>query len=229
MITDPPLLTVRRKFPRPDPSLLKAYAGIPTSLVVDAMGGRGALDHRIKPLIPPNSSLAGPALTCSAGPGDNLALFGAFEAAQPGDIVIAATDGFTTSSVIGDLMAGLARNCGVAGVVTDGLARDLPGILAANLPVYCAGLSPNSAVRFGPGTVGFPVIVGGVRAEAGDIVICDQDGAVIVPLAQAVDIAVRLGDTGRAETEFAAAISAGLKVPDFYQKLLLSGRIAEVL
>ncbi len=49
---------------------------------------------------------------------------------------------------------GMARNRGVAGLVTDGLVRDLAGILAVGLPVYCAGLSPNSPARNGPGTCG---------------------------------------------------------------------------
>ena len=57
---------------------------------------------------------------------------------------------------------GMARNRGLAGLVTDGLVRDLPGILAVGLPVYCAGVTPNSPARNGPGTVGLPVVVGGV-------------------------------------------------------------------
>jgi hypothetical protein len=78
----------------------------------------------------------------------------------------------------------MLKNRGVLAFVTDGLVRDLPGLLAVGLPVYCAGLTPNSPVRNGPGTVGLPVVVGGVHVEAGDIVVADQDGVVIVPRGQ---------------------------------------------
>ena len=55
MIKDPPLLTIRRDFPRPSAATMKAFAGVPTGYVVDAMGGRGGLDYRIKPLAPQNT------------------------------------------------------------------------------------------------------------------------------------------------------------------------------
>jgi hypothetical protein len=63
MIKDPPLLTIRRDFPRPSATVMKAFAGVPTGYVVDAMGGRGGLDYRIKPLAPQNTPLLGIAMT----------------------------------------------------------------------------------------------------------------------------------------------------------------------
>jgi len=66
-------------------------------------------------------------------------------------------------------MLGMARNLGVAGFVTDGMVRDIIGIQGVGLPVYCAGVTPNSPVRNGPGTVGEPVDIGGLRIESGDI------------------------------------------------------------
>src|SRR5258707_777597 len=78
------------------------------------------------------------------GRADNLALFGALHAARKGDVLVAATDGFTATSITGDLLLGMARNRGVVGLVTDGLVRVLVGILAVGLPVYCAGITANS-------------------------------------------------------------------------------------
>ena len=69
----------------------------------------------------------GVAVTCHCGPADNLALFAALASARPGDILVAATDGFTGTAVTGDLLMGMARNLGVAGLVTDGMARDQRG------------------------------------------------------------------------------------------------------
>ena len=72
MIEEPPLLTVAKTIERPDAALVARFAGAPTSFVADAMGGGGALDWRIKPLV--GASLIGVALTCDCGPCDNLAL-----------------------------------------------------------------------------------------------------------------------------------------------------------
>ena len=115
------------------------------------MGGRGALDYRIKPLAPASSVLVGVAVTCHCGPADNLALFAALATAQPGDILVAATDGFTATAVTGDLLVGMAKNRGIRGLVTDGLVRDVAGILAVGLPVYCAGITAQFSGAQRPG------------------------------------------------------------------------------
>jgi len=85
---------------------------------------------------------------------------------MPGDVIVAAAGGYLTAAVTGDLLAGMARNCGVAAIVTDGTVRDMAGILDVGLPVYCAAFQANSPARNGPGTVGLPVIVGGVAVDA---------------------------------------------------------------
>ena len=138
------------------------------------------MDYRMRLLegFPKECSLLGTALTCNCGPGDNLGLFGAVAEAQPGDVVVAATDSFEGTCLTGDLLMGMARNCKVAGLVTDGLVRDAMGIRHVGLPVFCRGVTPNSPVRNGPGTVGFPVVVGGVQVESGDIIAADSEGVV---------------------------------------------------
>jgi 4-hydroxy-4-methyl-2-oxoglutarate aldolase len=123
---------------------------------------------------------------------------------------------------------GMARNRGVKGLVTDGLARDVAGILGVGLPVYCSGLSPNSPARNGPGSVGLPVIVGGVAIESGDIVIGDDDGVVVIPRRAANDVLARLSDVRAAESSLEAKVKAGLEIPDFIRFMLASDKIVEV-
>jgi 4-hydroxy-4-methyl-2-oxoglutarate aldolase len=228
MIKDPPLLTIRRNFPRARPKELAAFAQVQTGYVVDAMEGRGALDPRIKPLAPMPSVLVGTALTCHCGPADNLALFAALATARAGDVLVAATDGFTGTSITGDLLMGMARNRGLLGLVTDGLARDLAGILGVGLPVYCAGLTPNSPARNGPGTVGLPVVMGGVAIESGDVIVADNDGVVIVPRRQVGDVIGRLPAIRAAESGLEAKVKGGLEIPDFIQSILKSDRVVEI-
>ena len=226
MIKDPPLLTIRRAFARPSRDIIAAFAGVPTGYAIDAMGGRGGLDHRIKPVSPAKSVLVGTAITCHCGPADNLALFGALAMAQAGDILVAATDGFRETSVTGDLLLGMAKNRGILGLVTDGLIRDLAGVLSVGLPAYCAGITPNSPARNGPGTVGQPIVVGGVAVASGDIILGDNDGIVVVPRLAAETVIAKLADVRTAEANLEAKVKAGLQVPDFVQKILDSDRVA---
>ena len=228
MIKDPPVLRIRRGFARPADALLAQFAGVPTGYLVDAMGGGGCLDYRIKPLAEPSGVLVGTAMTCHAGPADNLALFGALEAGRRGDILVAATDSFMGTAITGDLLLGMAKNKGIAGFVTDGVVRDLVGILGVGLPVYCAGLTANSPARNGPGTVGLPIVIGGVRIESGDIVVGDRDGVVIVPLAEAAGVAKKLAEVKAAEAGLEALVRGGLEVPDFVTAIIRSDRVEEI-
>ena len=222
MIADPPLLTIRRRFTRPAAETVAAFRGVPTGHLVDAMGGRGCLPHTIRPLLADKATLLGVALTCHAGPADNLAVFGALDAASSGDVIVAATDGFTRTSVTGDLLLGMARNKGVTGFVTDGLVRDLPGLEAVGLPIYCAGVTANSPARNGPGTVGFAVVLGDVTVDAGDILVGDRDGVVVIPQAQAQAVLARLPAIAAAERDLECKVRDGLEIPDFIRAVLMS-------
>jgi 4-hydroxy-4-methyl-2-oxoglutarate aldolase len=224
MIEHPPLLTIKRRFERPAAEIISAFSGAPVSQVVDAMGGRGALHHAIKPLLPSTATLVGVAVTCHCGPADNLALFGALDAAVSGDIIVAATDGFAGAAVTGDLVLGMARNKGLAGFITDGLVRDVVGIEAVGLPVYCAGVIANSPARNGPGTVGFPVVLGGVTISPGDILVGDRDGVAVVPHLEAKTVLARLAAVRAAEQALDAQVRQGLEMPDFAEVVLKSDR-----
>lgn len=227
MIDDPPLLQVRRSFARPTRAQIEAFFGLQTGFVVDAMNGRGALDGRIKP-IGDSRAFCGVALPCYAGPADNLAAFGALSIAQPGDVVICGTDAFTETAVTGDLLLGMMKNRGVVAFVTDGCVRDLQGIRSVGLPCYAAGVTPNSPARNGPGTVGLPLVVGGVAVGGGDIVIGDEDGVVIVPMARIEQTLARLPIVRAAEADLDAKVKAGLEIPPFIQSLIDAGRFTDV-
>ena len=227
MIEDPPLLTVRREFARPSADKVSTFRGQQTGFVVDAMGGRGALDARVKPVgavLP----FCGVALPCEAGPADNLAPLAALDVAKRGDVIVCSADAFERTSVAGDLLLGMMKNRGIVAFVTDGYVRDIAGIRAVGLPCYAAGLTPNSPVRNGPGTVGLPAIVGGVAVGPGDIVIGDEDGVVVVPAARIDETIARLPAIREAEAALDAKVKAGLEVPDFLQKLIDARRFREL-
>lgn len=214
MIEEAPRIQ-HRQVVRPAAALVDALRGTPTGFIVDALGGSGALDHRIKPAIAEQAACCGVALTCDAGPADNLAMVAALESLQPGDVLVAATGNYTGCAVTGDLVLGMARNWGAVGFVTDGCVRDLPGIRMVGLPCYCVGVTPNSPARSGPGTVGFPVTIAGHPVASGDVIVADQDGVVVVPQLRLDEVIARLPAIRKAEAEMDQAVRNGLRVPAF--------------
>lgn len=225
MIDNPPMLTIHRGWSRPDPALVAAFRGAQTSHLCDAMEGRGAVDWQIKPLDPGNGSFCGPALTAWAYPADIAAMFGALAEAQAGDVIMLACDSFTATAVIGDLAAGMMRNKGVAAFVTDGLARDRAGIIATGLPLFARGIVPNSPALNGPGTVGAPVVLGGVAVSPGDIVVGDADGVVVVPQARARAVLEILGRIRTAEASMEKQVKDGLQITEKARAMVAAARV----
>ena len=228
MIKEKNLLTVRRGFERPDPAAVAALTGAMTGNVVDCMGGRGGLDYRVKPLDPDRSAVCGVALTAQVSPGDNAALHAALDAARPGDVVICASDGFLETAVIGDLLAGMMKNKGVAGFVTDGLVRDITGLLAVGLPVFPRGVTPNSPTGTGTGAVGLPIVCGGVAVAPGDIVVTDRDGAVVVPRSIGPTVVDALAEVRSLEAETEAKVKDGATGFGKFEAMVSAGRVQEI-
>jgi 4-hydroxy-4-methyl-2-oxoglutarate aldolase len=180
MIEDPPLLTIKKNFERVPRDRLAELAGAQTGHIVDAMRGRGGMDG-IKAVDANRAAFIGTAFPCETGPSDNLAITAAVALAQEGDVIVAASDAFDRTAVCGDIVVMLAKNAGVAAIVIDGMARDLIGLEDVGLPVFSRGITPNSCVKSGPGRVGLPIVAGGVHVAAGDVVMGDKDGVVVIP------------------------------------------------
>ena len=214
MIDVPPLIQ-RQSFTRPAPDQLDALRGTPTGFIVDAMGGSGALDYRLRPAIAEQYAFCGVALTVDAGPGDNLALVHALQDVQPGDVLMAGTGGFTGCAITGDLVLGMAKNCGAVGFVTDGCVRDLTGIRTVGLPAWSMGVTPNSPHRSGPGTVGFAVSIAGHQVASGDVVVADLDGVVVIPQKLLAQVIAKLPAIRLSEAAADKAVSQGARGPSF--------------
>jgi 4-hydroxy-4-methyl-2-oxoglutarate aldolase len=225
MLHNPPLLTIHRGHRRPSQALIDAFRGAQTSHLADAMDGRGAVDWRIKPLDPENAAFVGAALTAHAYPADTVGMFGALAEAEAGDVLMVSNDGFTGTALIGDLAAGMMKNKGVAAFVTDGLARDRAGIVATRLPLFAAGVSPNSPARNGPGTVGLPVTLGGVYVRPGDIIVGDADSVVVVPLERAEAVLEALAAVRAAEVLAEQRVREGATMTPGMEPIIAAARI----
>ena len=229
MIDDPPLLTIKKTFPRPSAAKLKQLEGAQTGHVVDAMNGRGAVDKAIKANDPAHDQFIGTAFPVETGPNDNLAILAGVALAEPGDVILAASDAFERSAVCGDIVAMLAKNADCAGMVIDGMTRDLFGIIDVGLPMFSRGITPNSCVKSGPGKVGLPAVVGGVLVTAGDVVVADRDGVVVIPQALLDEVIAKVNAIREAEAGIIARIKTeNLKRTDYIDGLLASDQVRYV-
>ena len=225
MLDNPPLLTIHRGHHRPSPALLERFRGAQTSHLVDVMAGRGTMHWAVKPLDSANAAFVGPALTAFAYPADIVGVYGALGEAEAGDVIVVANDAYLGAAAIGDIVAGMMKNKGIAAFVTEGAARDKAGILAIGLPVFAAAVVPTSPAANGPGTVGAPVICGGLAVRSGDIVVGDADGVVVVPLDQAEAVAEGLDAVRAAEAKAIAAVDAGAVDTERMRRILAEARI----
>jgi 4-hydroxy-4-methyl-2-oxoglutarate aldolase len=226
MIGEPVALTIRRKIERPPARTLRAYAALPTGFVTDAYNGRGCLDYRIKPLTP-DMKLCGPAITAFCSPGDILAAMAILDFAKKGDVIVIAAGAETNAAKIGDLWLHWAKRIGVAGVVCDGLVRDVVGLLKADLPVFARGIAPNAGYKTGPGAINAEVSCGGVAIAPGDIVVGDRDGVVAIPRTQAAAVAKQLELVKKKEAAAEETIRRGVKL-QFWDEKTLGERVRYV-
>jgi 4-hydroxy-4-methyl-2-oxoglutarate aldolase len=220
-------IQLQRSIERPSADFVAHFRGVPSGFLADALGGRGALDHRIRALTSA-TTFVGTALPVWTMPGDNLAPFAALHVAEPGDVLVIANDGYETAAVVGDVLLGMARNGGLAAIVTDGMARDVEGMERTGLPIFARGLTPNMPVKNGPGRIGLPVSVGGAVVGAGDIVAGDRDGVVVVPRARIPEVLKELARVRARERDLDAQVAGGAKVPTWLPDYLARNPLIEV-
>jgi regulator of RNase E activity RraA len=142
---------------------------------------------------------------------------GAIEDMPPGCIAVADAMGVTTAGIFGDILTMRMMKRNVAALVTDGVIRDKVGVLASQLPVWCAGLAAPASVN-GLTFVGWnePIACGGCAIFPGDIIVCDDDGAVVIPQ-DLLSFVVEEGvEHERMETYIVSEVEKGAKLPGLY-------------
>lgn len=210
---------VRLNFHRPSTEVIRAFTGWPTGNVCDANGRIGAMDYRIKPLVGA-WKFVGPALTVRAHPVDNLILYQALDICQPGDVLVITADELTTTSVFGDHVCAIAKARGIAAMITDGLVRDATGIREVGLPVFARGINPNGPFKDGPGEVNFPIALGGLPVNPGDLLVGDEDGVVVVRQEDIPTVMKNLETVGKKEKQMTEDIAAGKHISALIREAL---------
>ncbi len=210
---------VKTKIERAPKSIIDQLTKYPTGNIVDAMGRFGAMDPGVKP-VGPGMKFAGSALTVRIRACDNLVIYKALELAQPGDVLVIATSNYQGAATWGDLTSMIAKAKGMAGMVTDGMVRDVDGICQVGLPVFARGATPNSPFKDGQGEVNFTVTCGGMTVRPGDILVGDGDGVAVIPREDWDEVVKGVAGIVEKENQTVANIQAGRLIPDWVAKTL---------
>ncbi|MGO6983116.1 ribonuclease activity regulator RraA [Rhizobium leguminosarum] len=187
---------------RPPKELIDALKEIGAATVAGTLGHMGFRNPHMVGPVPQNrgKSIVGPALTLQFMP-QRPDLFTEGEYADPetqlhrhvlyhaqeGDVVVVDARGDMSSGVFGDMMSTYFKGRGGAGIVIDGCMRDRPNVEKLDLPLWLRGWTPNYHVQTSiyPNAVNVPIACGGVTVIPGDIIVADDDGVAVLPVAMA--------------------------------------------
>lgn len=205
-----PGFRIRYEIERTPAEWIQELARFDTPTVSDLMNRLYTVHDDIRVLTDPDLPVIGPACTVKCYPGDNLMVHKSLDVARPGDVLVVDTSASGTTAVLGDLVCTKARHRGIAGVVVDGLIRDLPAIRRlGDFPVFARGVTPIGPLHRGPGEINHPVSIGGIVVNPGDVIVGDLNGVVVVPRTIAAELVERLASRELAEADYTAAVARG--------------------
>lgn len=159
------------------------FADYATTEYADALPRTQFIDYRIKPLWENMPRISGPAYTVKLTAGDNLMLHAAIYEAPSGSILIVDA-GDDSHAVAGGNVCAIAQKNGIAGMVIEGVIRDIGEIKAAKFPVYALGCVAKPGVKKSIQALNQPIVCGSVAVNPNDIVVADEEGIAIIPSAQ---------------------------------------------
>jgi regulator of RNase E activity RraA len=181
-----------------------------------------------KPLVSGGQRLVGPAFTLRFVPvredlatpeswSKPISTRGAIEAMPEGCVAVADAMGVSSAGIFGDILTMRMMKRNVTALVTDGVVRDKSGVLASKLPVWCAGTAAPASVN-GLTFVGWqePIACGGCAIFPDDVIVCDGDGAVVIPQSLVAFVAEEGAEHERMETWIVSEVERGVKLPGLY-------------
>jgi regulator of RNase E activity RraA len=214
-----------------DPAILGALAGVSTATITTVLlkkGLRNVWMRGTRPIRAGQPRLVGHAFTLRFVPAREdlatpaswsspISTRAAIEAMPEGCITVVDAMGVTDAGIFGDILCARMAKKGVAGLVTDGVVRDLAGVLGTRLPVWCQGAAAPASVT-GLTFVNWqePIGCGGVAVFPDDVIMVDDDGAVVIPQKLVADVAAVAADQERMEEWIMTQVNDGAPLPGLY-------------
>lgn len=213
-----------------DPALREAYESITTATLTTILLKKGLRNVGLRGPKPLRSwsRLVGPAFTLRFVPArEDLATpaswssptstRAAIEEMPEGVITVVDALGVQDAGIFGDILCARMHKRGVTALVTDGVLRDREGVEDSGLPVWCSGIAAPPSVA-GLTFVGWqqPIACGGVAVFPDDLIVCDKDGAVVVPKDMIEEVAALGIEQERQEAWIMKEVQHGAKLPGLY-------------
>ncbi|MGK5683678.1 4-carboxy-4-hydroxy-2-oxoadipate aldolase/oxaloacetate decarboxylase [Actinoplanes sp. URMC 104] len=206
---------VVREIDRAAPGTVRALRDAGVATAHEAAGRIGLLDATIRAR-QDGVAVAGPAITVSCHPGDNLMIHAAVEVCRAGDVLVVTTTSPSTDGMFGDLLATSLQARGVVGLVIDAGVRDLADLRAMGFPVWSRAVHAQGTVKASPGSVNVPVVAAGQIVRPGDIVVADDDGVLALPAAAGARVAAAAARRLENEAAKREKLAAGTLGVDLY-------------
>lgn len=214
-----------------DANAMRTLGGVSTATITSVLlkkGLRHVWMRNARPLRPGQARTVGPAFTLRFVPArEDLATPASFtspkstraavEAMAEGGVAVVDARGVTDAGVFGDILCARMRKRGAAALVTDGAVRDVAGVLGTAMPVWCAGIAAPPSIA-GLTFVGWqePIGCGGVAVFPGDVVVADDDGAVVIPIALLDQVLAEAPEQERMEAWIMKQVESDAPLPGLY-------------
>ncbi|HKD04923.1 MAG TPA: 4-carboxy-4-hydroxy-2-oxoadipate aldolase/oxaloacetate decarboxylase [Bryobacteraceae bacterium] len=206
---------VVRNIPRADADVIRRLGACGVATVHEAQGRSGLMAPYLRPIYS-SARLAGSAVTILSQPGDNLMIHAAVEVCQPGDVLVVTTTSASTDGMFGELLGVSCQAHGVVGLIIDAGIRDTAELTDINFPVWAKAVSAQGTVKSTAGSVNIPVVCAGAAVNAGDVIVADADGVVIVRRQDASEVAGLSEARIAKEEQTRARLRRGELGVDFY-------------
>lgn len=214
-----------------DPGIIETLKSVSTATLTTVLlkkGLRNVWMRGTRPLRPGQERVVGKAFTLRFVPAREdlatpaswaspISTRSAIEAMPEGCIAVADAMGVTDAGIFGDILCARMRKRNVAALVTDGVMRDAVGVLGSGMNVWCNGIAAPPSVA-GLTFVGWqePVSCGGVAVFPDDIIVADEDGAVLVPAALLDDVVAEAPQQELMEAWIMTEVERGVPLPGLY-------------
>lgn len=169
---------------RAERKIVDAFEQYGVATIHEAQGRKGLLAPYMNPIYS-GAHISGTAVTVSLPPCDNWMIHVASEQCREGDILVVAPTSYSDAGYFGDLLGTLFMSRGVKGVILDAGCRDVKDLKEMGFPVWSKCVSATGTVKETIGSVNIPIVCAGQSIKAGDIIIADDDGVVVVEYAEA--------------------------------------------